>query len=85
MDITGRSCMLINSGIWRVKAFPIICMVISKLLSRITEVLLNFFLLDVLADGDHEEPLTSELRQDEPKTDLIPAGGAYILPFGRPS
>ena len=77
--------MLINSGIWRVKAFPIICMVISKLLSRITEALLNSFLSDVLVDGDHEEPLTSELRQDQPKTDLIPAGGAYILPFGRPS
>ena len=60
-------------------------MVISKLLSRITEVLLNFFLSDVLVDGDYEEPLTSELRQDQPKTDLIPAGGAYILPFGRPS
>ena len=60
-------------------------MVISKLLSRITEVLLNFFLSDVLADGDHEEPLTSELRQDQPKTDLIPAGEVYILPFGRPS
>ena len=77
--------MLINSGIWRVKAFPIICMVISKLLSRITEALLNSFLSDVLVDGDHEEPLTSELRQDQPKTDLIPAGGAYILPFCRPS
>ena len=60
-------------------------MVISKLLSRITEVLLNFFLSDVIADGDHEEPLTSELKQDQPKTDLIPAGGAYILPFCRPS
>ena len=60
-------------------------MVISKLLSRITEALLNSFLSDVLVDGDHEEPLTSELRQDQPNTDLIPAGGAYILPFGRPS
>ena len=46
--------------------------------------LLILFLSDAQAADDHKEPLTSELRQDQTKTDLIPAGEAYILPFGRP-
>ena len=39
----------------------------------------------MLEANDNQEPLISELRQDQPKTDLIPAGEVYILPFGRPS
>ncbi|XP_066022067.1 tumor necrosis factor receptor superfamily member 16 isoform X6 [Pocillopora verrucosa] len=31
--------------------------------------------------NDNQEPLISELRQDQPKTDLIPASEVYILPF----
>ena len=39
----------------------------------------------MLEADDHEESTTSEPRKDQPKTDLIPAGEAYILPFGRPT
>ena len=61
-------------------------MVISKLHSGLLKCFLILFCLsNVLEANDNQEPLISELRQDQPKTDLIPAGKAYILPFGRPS
>ena len=61
-------------------------MVISKLYSGLLKCFLILFCLsNVLEANDNQEPLVSELRQDQPKTDLIPAGEVYILPFGRPS
>ena len=61
-------------------------MVISKLHSGLLKCFLILFCLsNVLEGNDNQEPLISELRQDQPKTDLIPAGEVYILPFGRPS
>ena len=61
-------------------------MVISKLYSGLLKCFLILFCLsNVLEANDNQEPLISELRQDQPKTDLIPAGEVYILPFGRPS
>ena len=61
-------------------------MVISKLYSGLLKCFLILFCLsNVLEANDNQEPLISELRQDQPKTDLVPAGEVYILPFGRPS
>ena len=61
-------------------------MVISKLYSGLLKCFLILFCLsNVLEANDNQEPLIGELRQDQPKTDLVPAGEVYILPFGRPS